>query len=52
MERDKIGEIVVPENSVQEVTQFAVDVSQFVDHLDKKHAIFLVAEGEGEELLI
>lgn len=46
----KIGEIVVPENSVQEVTQFAVDVSQFVDHLDKKHAIFLVAEGEGEEL--
>lgn len=46
----KIGEIVVPENSAQEVTQFAVDVSQFVDHLDKKHAIFLVAEGEGEEL--
>lgn len=45
----KIGEIVVPDNSVQEITQFAVNVSEFVDHLDKKHAIFLVAEGEGGE---
>lgn len=43
----KIGEIVVPANAVQETTQFTVDVSRFVDHLDKKHAIFLVAEGEG-----
>lgn len=43
----KIGEIVVPVNAVQETTQFTVDVSRFVDHLDKKHAIFLVAEGEG-----
>lgn len=47
----KIGEIVVPDNSAQEVTRFAVNVSKFVDHLDKKHAIFLVAEGEeGENL--
>jgi arabinoxylan arabinofuranohydrolase len=41
----KIGEINVPANSTQEITQFTVDVSSFVDHLDKKHAIFLVAEG-------
>lgn len=42
----KIGEIMVPANSKQETTQFTVDVSRFVDHLDKKHAIFLVAEGK------
>ena len=42
----KIGEIIVPANSVQETTQFAVNVSKFVDNLDKKHAIFLVVEGD------
>lgn len=42
----KIGEIAVPANSKQETTQFSIDVSKFVDHLDKKHAIFLVAEGD------
>lgn len=42
----KIGEIAVPANSAQETTRFSIDVSKFVDHLDKKHAIFLVAEGE------
>jgi len=42
----KIGEIVVPANAAKEQTQFKIDVSRFVDHLDKKHAIFLVAEGE------
>jgi hypothetical protein len=47
----KIGEIIVPANSAQEVTRFAVDVSGFVDKLDKKHAIFLVAEGNGAEAL-
>ncbi len=41
----KIGEINVPANSAQEITKFTVDVSSFVDNLDKKHAIFLVAEG-------
>jgi arabinoxylan arabinofuranohydrolase len=41
----KIGEIVVPANSSQEITKFTIDVSGFVDHLDNKHAIFLVAEG-------
>ena len=42
----KIGEIVVPANTAKEQTQFTIDVSRFVDHLDQKHAIFLVAEGE------
>ena len=41
----KIGEIIVPENSTQETTKFTIDVSAFVDQLDKKHAIYLVAEG-------
>jgi len=41
----KIGEIEVPARSTQETTQYTIDVSKFVDHLDKKHAIFLVAEG-------
>jgi len=43
----KIGVIEVPANSAQETTRFSVDVSRFVDHLDKKHAIFLVAESSG-----
>lgn len=47
----KIGEIVVPENAKQESTQFSIDVAAFVDHLDKKHAIYLVAEGAESELL-
>jgi arabinoxylan arabinofuranohydrolase len=42
----KIGEIIVNTNSKQEVTKFTIDVAKHVDHLDKKHAIFLVAEGE------
>lgn len=45
----KIGEIIVPANSVEEISKFTVDVSAFVDHLDKKHAIFLVAEGTGQD---
>lgn len=46
----KIGEIVVPANSKKEVTQFTANVSRFVDGLDKKHAIFLVAEGDSSAL--
>lgn len=42
---EKIGEISVPANSAQKTQQFKIDVSKFVDGLDKKHAIFLVAEG-------
>ncbi|MDR3118523.1 MAG: hypothetical protein LBU44_03775 [Mediterranea sp.] len=47
----KIGEINVPANSPQEITQFTVNVSAAVDKLDKKHAIFLVAEGDGNDTL-
>jgi beta-xylosidase len=47
----KIGEIIVPTNSAQEVTQFTIDVSKHVDNLDKKHAIFLVAESEDADNL-
>jgi hypothetical protein len=47
----KIGEIVVPANTARELTRFTIDVSRFVNHLEKKHAIFLVAEGkESSEL--
>lgn len=47
----KIGEIEVPENAKQESTQYTIDVASFVDQLDKKHAIYLVAEGAESELL-
>lgn len=47
----KIGEIIVPENASQNITKYTIDVSKFVDNLDKKHAIFLVAEGSGAESL-
>jgi len=47
----KLGEIHVPANSKAETTQFSIDVSQFVDNLDKKHAVYLVAEGEGQDAL-
>lgn len=44
----KIGEINVPANSAQEITKFTMDVSAIVDKLDKKHAIYLVAEGNDQ----
>ena len=44
----KIGEINVPANSAQETTKFTIDVSSVVDNLDKKHAIFLVADGSDQ----
>lgn len=47
----KIGEIIVPANSAQETTKYTINVSKFVDQLDKKHAIFLVAEGGDQEVL-
>lgn len=47
----KIGEIVVPANSSPTEQKFTIDVSKYVDHLDKKNAIFLVTEGEDGELL-
>ncbi len=45
----KIGVINVPANSAQETTKFTIDVSAYVDNLDRKHAIFLVAEGSDPE---
>ncbi len=45
----KIGVVDVPANSTQEITKFTIDVSSFVDNLDKKHAIFLIAEGPDAE---
>jgi arabinoxylan arabinofuranohydrolase len=47
----KIGEIVVPANSKQETTKFTIDVAKFVEGLGKKHAIFLVAEGDDSDAL-
>ncbi|RZF59290.1 glycoside hydrolase family protein [Sphingobacterium corticibacterium] len=47
----KIGEIVIPANAKQEETQFAIDVSKFVDALNEKHAVFMVAEGAETENL-
>ncbi|MFW5725058.1 MAG: hypothetical protein ACOCX0_01330 [Bacteroidota bacterium] len=48
-EGKKIGVIEVPANATQETTKFTVDVADVVDNLDKKHAIFLIAEGTGSE---
>jgi arabinoxylan arabinofuranohydrolase len=47
----KIAEIVVPANAKQEITQFTANVSKYVDNLDKKHAIYLIAEGDGADAL-
>lgn len=47
----KMGEIVVPANAPSKETKYTIDVSKYVDHLDKKHAIFLVAEGGDVEQL-
>lgn len=47
----KIGEIIVPENSENEITKYTINVSDIVDKLDKKHAIYLVAEGAEKEKL-
>jgi hypothetical protein len=47
----KIGEIAVPANAAKEITEFTLDVSAMVDKLNKKHAIYLVAEGSDTEAL-
>ena len=47
----KIGEIKIPANSLQEITKFSVNVSEYVDNLDKKNAIYLVAEGNSGVLV-
>jgi arabinoxylan arabinofuranohydrolase len=45
----KLGVINVPANAAQETTKYTLDVSAIVDKLDKKHAIYLVAEGADAE---
>ncbi len=47
----KIGEISVPASSKKEVTQFTIDVAEAVEGLKGKHAIYLVAEADGQEQL-
>jgi hypothetical protein len=47
----KIASIKVPANSVQETKKFTVDVSEIVDNLGQKHAIFLTADGVENESL-
>lgn len=47
----KIGVIAVPSNSAKVITKFTIDVAKYVDNLDKKHALYLVAEGDGNEAL-
>ena len=44
----KIAEINVPAGSKKEVTGFAVNVAEAVEGLAGKHAIYLVAEGQGD----
>ena len=47
----KIGEIIVPAGSAREITKYTIDVSEAVDKLNEKHAIYLVAEGHSQERL-
>lgn len=47
----RIAEVIIPAASPQTNTQFIVDVSNVVDQLSKKHAIYLVAEGASGEAL-
>jgi len=42
----RIGTINVPANSDMKPARFTMDVSEAVDGLDKKHAIYLVANGK------
>ena len=47
----EIGTIQVPANASKDVTCYTIDVAQYVDNLDGKHAIYLIAEGNGNETL-
>ena len=42
-----LGTIVVPAQAEKVKTKYSLDVSDIVDHLDGKHAIFLTIEGKG-----
>ena len=45
-----IGTIEVPADAKQKITRFTTDVSAAVDGIGGLHAIFLIAEGAGENL--
>jgi hypothetical protein len=47
----KIAELLVPAYAKQQTTQFSLDVASFVEGLTQKHAIYLVAEGDNNEVL-
>ncbi|WP_398455918.1 hypothetical protein AB3466_07350 [Sphingobacterium thalpophilum] len=47
----QIAQISVPANAKSAVTKLTADVSKYVDHLDRKHALYLVAEGADGEAL-
>jgi len=44
----KIGEIIIPANSGQVNAKYRADISEQIAKLDKKHAIYLVAELENK----
>ena len=46
----KMGVIEVPSGSENKTAQFSIDVSGFVDNLNGKNAVFLVAEGGADDL--
>lgn len=45
----RIATINVPANSAKKPTRFTADVAQAVDGLDRKHAVYLVANGKAGE---
>jgi hypothetical protein len=47
----KVGEIEIPAGASADVTRYTVPVSDAIDGLKGKHALFLVAEGPEEEPL-
>ncbi|MCL2405010.1 MAG: hypothetical protein FWC92_05635, partial [Defluviitaleaceae bacterium] len=47
----KIGTINVPAGTANTETRFTIDVATYVEGLDKKHGIYLVAESESDEPL-
>lgn len=48
----KIGEITIdPATSSKGESIYTLDVAEYVDNLDKKHALFLRVKGDGEEPL-
>lgn len=48
----KIGEITIPAGTAaDEITKYTIDVTDAVKALDKKHALYLVAEGDADGCL-